>query len=76
MVAFSELSARIFFENDARWEAMLSPLPAQHHQHQHHHGQDGQHRHGQDDLDDQKKNGVFTSWGWGCTLTCENSCVD
>ena len=76
MVAFSELSARIFFENDACWEAMLSPLPAQHHQHQHHHGQGHQHHYGQDDLDDQKKNGVFTSWGWGCTLTCENSCVD
>ena len=45
MVAFSELSARIFFENDARWEAMLSPLPAQHRHHQHRHGQDDQHRH-------------------------------
>ena len=30
MVAFSELSAWIFFEDDACWEPMLSPFPAQH----------------------------------------------
>ena len=48
MVAFSELPTRIFFENDACREPMLSPLPAQHHSDQHH--QD------QDDQDEQKKN--------------------
>ena len=72
MVAFSELSAWIFFENDACWEPVLSPLSDQY-DHEHHHDLDD--HHDPDDQEDQKKNGVCTSWRRGCAPTCENSCI-